>query len=113
MSESIFSASPRVIRPRLTASSTTSCSRSRLRVTLRSRLARKSSMLLSRPVARSLDEAFAFGLAFARDFALAAFAFFEVGFLEVVFFDAALLLLLAAFFAGLAFLLADFRFFAY
>ena len=63
----IFSASPRVIRPRLTASSTTSWSRSRLRVTLRSRLARNSSTLLSRPVV-ALAEAF-FALVFA------AFAF--------------------------------------
>ena len=45
----------RVMRPRLTASSVTSWTRSRLRVRLRSRLERKLSTLLSRPVVGVLE----------------------------------------------------------
>jgi hypothetical protein len=44
------------MRPRFTASSTTSWSRSRLIETLRSRLSRKFSMLLSSPVVAELLE---------------------------------------------------------
>ncbi len=76
-SESIFSASLRVIRPRLTASSTTSCRRSRLSVTLRSRLSRNCSTLLSSPVVAPLFAVFL------------AFAFFAAGFLAAAFFGAA------------------------
>src|SRR3954467_1127462 len=75
MSESIFSASPLVIRPRLTASSTTSCRRSRLSVTLRSRLARNSSTLLSRPAVPAWADELAL-----RAFGFAALAFFGLGF---------------------------------
>src|SRR3954449_11186168 len=95
MSESIFSASPRVIRPRLTASSTTSWSRSRLRVTLRSRLARNSSTLLSRPVVleRPADFrpdfafAFAFDLAFFGVFGVLLFLAADLPFADLAFFD--------------------------
>ena len=94
MSESIFSASPRVIRPRLTASSTTSCSRSRLSVTLRSRLARNSSTLLSRPVApRAAAELFS-----PLSLSISAFAFFGA------------LAFLAALFCAFAFLAFAFDF---
>src|SRR4051794_28408249 len=105
MSESIFSASPRVIRPRLTASSTTSWSRSRLRVTLRSRLARNSSTLLSRPVVLERpadfrpDFAFAFALDFAFDLAFFGVLLFlaaDLPFADLAFFD----LLEAVFFSA-------------
>src|SRR3954447_6038571 len=84
-----FSASVRVIRPRLTASSTTSWMRSRLSVTLCSRLSRNCWTLLSSPLVALLE-----ALRLELDLLLPPL-FFEPAF-EVVF----LLVLLPAFLAA-------------
>jgi hypothetical protein len=95
-SPSSFSASLRVIRPRLTASSTTSWMRSRLSVTLCSRLSRNWATLLSSPLVALLE-----ALPFELDLRLLPPFFepaFEVAFFEaLVVFDAAFLPPLLAF----------------